>query len=528
MDPLALKSNFAALDWVIVGVYLSLSLLIGVWANRYIHNTKAYLIGGGKAGSSLNAATYVGTTLGLVTLMYAAIDAFSHGFAFVTLALIGLGTGLLLGCTGLVIGPLRRMNLMTIPEYFEKRYSRRLRVAGGCICALAGILNMGLFPKMGATFLTYSTGMQNMAGDANDTVNLITSLLILMVLFYTVLGGMVSVIITDYIQFVVLSLGMGLGVYFCLTHPDLGWQTMLSTIAEHRGERMFNPLAADSGYGWTWILFNCLVFLYAGFCWAPEASRSLTARDESAARRTFLLASPGMFVRLAIPALWAVAAFTLVAQSEELTGYFFPDGLANDPAHAAEAMPATLAFVTPTGLLGLLVAGMLAAFMSTHDSYLLCWSSVITRDIVGPLVRRPLTDGQEILITRISVIVIGLFLLVWGVWYELTDSVWTYMAVSGTIYMSGAGVVLLGGLYWSRASTVGAWAAMLSGLLALLGLFLEPVNTQLAELEFDFAVSGPAFGLFVYAFCGAMFVVFSLLFPDKTPHPASAPIEEAR
>ena len=512
--PPRLESNFSLLDGCIVGVYLSLSLLVGVWANKYIRSTRTYLVGGGKAGVALNTATYIGTTLGLVTLMYASIDAFSNGFAYVTLALIGLATGLFLGATGMVIGPLRSMDLLTIPEYFEKRYSRDVRVAGGTICALAGILNMGLFPKMGATFIAYSSGLYASADNPEMLVNIITSVLLVMVLVYTVLGGMVSVLITDYVQFVVLSIGMSLGVYFCLTHPDLGWNTMLTAMAEHRGERMFNPLAED-GYGWTWIIFNGLVFLVAGFCWAPEASRALTARDEKAARWTFLAASTGMFARLAVPALWAAAAFTLVAQNADMCDYFFPDGLDQAPKNAEQAMPMTIGAILPSGLLGILAAGLLAAFMSTHDSYLLCWSSVISRDVVGPLLGGKPSDRREIAITRISVVAIGGFLLVWGIWYKLPDSVWTYMAVSGTIYLSGAGVALVGGLYWKGASAAGAWAALLSGLLATAGLFLDPVNEALKANGWEMQFSSEAVGLFNYAWCAAMFVIFSLLFPDK-------------
>ncbi len=519
MGTLTLETNFTAVDWVIVAIYLAASLLIGVFANRYVHSTRAYLIGGGRSGVSLNVATYIGTGLGLVTLMYASIDAFSHGFAYVTLALIGLMTGLIIGSTGLVIGPLRRLRLMTIPEYFQYRYSRNVRVAGGIICALSGIVNMGLFPKMGATFITYATGLHATADDPEMMVNIITSVLIVMVLIYTVLGGMVSVIITDYIQFVVLSVGMALGVYFCLTHADLGWHTMLNSIAQHRGEMMFNPVAAEGGYGWVWVMFNLILFLVVGFAWAPEATRALTARDESVARRTFLLSSPGMFVRLAVPALWAVAAFTLVAQSAELSAYFFPNGLDQDPEHAAQAMPATLGAIVPSGLLGILVAGLLAAFMSTHDSYLLCWSSVISRDIVGPLSSKPLSDRQEIAVTRLSVIGIGIFLLIWGIWYELPPSVWNYMAVSGTIYLSGAGVTLLGGIYWRRASSAGAWAAMLCGLLAIAGLFLDPVNALLNDSGLKYQLTAPAVGLFNFAFCALMFVLFSLLIPGN---PANA------
>jgi len=517
MAVIDLTTNFTTMDWAIVGVYLAVTLAVGIFANRFIHTVRAYLVGGGASGTSLNAATYISTGLGLVTLMYAGIDGFSHGFAYVTLALIGFATGVIIGATGLVIKPLRQMKLLTIPEFFERRFSRRVRILGGVICVLAGVLNMGLFPKMGAMFITYATGIGAHVDDPEMIVNVITSVLILLVLVYTVLGGMVSVIITDYIQFVVLSVGMGLGVYFCLIHPALGWDTMLNTIAEHRGEMMFNPVAAKGGYGWTWIVFNLLVFMIAPLCWAPEASRALTARNASVAKRTFLIASPAQFIRLGVPVLWAIAAFTLVAQSQPLTEFFFPDGLGGDPApeHAGAAMSMALGKIVPAGLLGLLVAGLLAAFMSTHDSYLLCWSSVISRDVVSPLLGHKLSGKQEILITRISVVAIGAFLLAWGIWYELPKSVWTYMAVSGTIYLSGAGVVLLGGIYWKRASTAGALAAMFAGLIAVVGLFLKPINATLQQWGLEYKLTGPVVGLFNYGLCAVVFVVVSLLVPDN-------------
>lgn len=514
MAALDLTTNFTGMDWAIVVIYLAVSLAIGIFANRYIHSVKAYLVGGGASGTSLNATTYISTGLGLVTLMYAGIDGFSHGFAYLTLALIGFAAGVFLGLTGLVIKPLRQMKLLTIPEFFERRYSRRVRIVGGTICALSGIVNMGLFPKMGAIFITGVTGIGAHVENPELTVNLITSALIVLVLIYTVLGGMVSVIITDYIQFIVLSVGMGLGVYFCLVHPALGWDTMLNTVAEHRGEMMFNPVAAEGGYGWTWIAFMLLVVLVAGFCWAPEASRALTAKNASVAKRTFLIASPGQFVRLGVPVLWAIAAFTLVAQDQSLTAYFFPHGLDQAPRHAGAAMPLVLGKVVPAGLLGVLVAGLLAAFMSTHDSYLLCWSSVISRDVVSPLLGHKLSGKQEILATRITVVAIGAFLLVWGIWYKLPDSVWTYMAVSGSIYLSSAGVVLLGGIYWKRASSAGALAAMIAGLIAIVGLFLKPFNAQLHEWGINYKLTGPVVGLFNFGLCAVVFVVVSLRFPD--------------
>jgi SSS family solute:Na+ symporter len=279
---------------------------------------------------------------------------------------------------------------------------------------------------------------------------------------------------------------------------------MTQTLVEHKGARAFNPVA-EGGYGWLWIVFNVLVFSAAAICWPPETTRALTARDERVARRTFLFSVPGQFVRLAVPVLWAVAAFCLVTQNTELAGYFYPDGLSGAPQHAGEAMPLVLGKVVPTGLLGLLVAGLLAAFMSTHDSYLLCWSGVIARDVVSPL-RGGLSAAGEIRVTRISLVVIGIFLLVWGLWYKPPTSIWTYMAVTGTVYLSGAATAIVGGLYWKRASTAGAVAALLGGLIAIVGIFAEQHKMAISNIQI-------AIGTFIL--CIVLFVVFSLLIPDK-------------
>ena len=511
------ETNFTSLDGLIVVVYLLGTLGVGVAVNRYISGVAAYMVGGRATGSALNAATMIGTNLGLVTLMYASIEGYTRGFVYLVVALIAMAVALFLGTTGFAVCRLRELRLTTITEYFDRRYGRRVRVFAGAICALAGIVNMGLFPKMGAIFLTYVTGLGGEdagigAGDQELTINLVTSALIVMVLLYTVLGGMVSVIVTDFLQFLFLSLGMGLGLYFCFRHPSVGWDGMFANLWEQRGEAAFNPVHPDS-YGWIWIAWQLCLFFAVEIAWAPAATRILTARDPSAAKRTFLLATPGMFVRLGVPVLWAVAALAFFSSQPDLAGHFFPDGARGAPAHAAQAMPLLIGKIVPAGLLGLLVAGLLAAFMSTHDSYFLCWSSVIVRDVVQPLRRQPLSERGQIFLTRALIVVIGVFLLIWGVWYELPESVWTYMAVTGNIYLCGAGVSIVGGLYWRRASRAGATAALLGGLVSVAGLFAEELHgivgagVTLQELRY-------AIGLGGYVLCALLFVVFSLLLPD--------------
>jgi len=319
-------------------------------------------------------------------------------------------------------------------------------------------------------------------------------------------------------QFVILSIGLGLGLYFCLAHPDLGWENMVGALGEHRGERAFNPFHEKS-YGVVWVMWMAIHSFAGAICWAPEASRSLTARDTRTAKRTFFAGAPGQFIRLAIPALLAIAAFCMVSQSVEMTAYFFPKGLGGPPVKAGQALPLLLGKIIPSGLLGLLVAGLMAAFMSTHDSYLLCWSSVIVRDIIEPITRyfgSELSDGQQIKYTRISIVCIGVFLLAWGIWYPLPESVWNYMAVTGSIYLCGTIVVLVGGMYWRGASSAGAIAALAGGFLSATVLFM-PEHKQ-----GDMTLMG-MIGLANYALCAILFVVFSLMMPDQ---PKEATVEE--
>ncbi|MEE2737451.1 MAG: sodium:solute symporter family protein [Planctomycetota bacterium] len=518
-----LHTNFTPIDWVIVVLYLCATGLLGAYVNRHIHTASHYLVGSRSAPTALSTASFIGTGLGLVTLMYASMDGFNKGFSYLFVPVLGMIVPFILGITGFVIQRLREMELSTIPEFFHHRFNRRAQVTAGLICTIAGVLNMGLFPKMGATFITYVTGMGNTADDASMTVNIITSLLIVLVLAYTILGGMVAVLVTDYIQFVVLSFGLAIGTWLCLNSPEIGWDNMVSTVATHQGEAAFNPFHPES-YGWTYIIWMTWVTTAAGICWVPEATRALTTQDPHTTKRTFLLGSPGFFARMAIPALWGIAAFTYIQNHESFSVFFSSEALEAHPGRSAAAMPLLIGNLIPTGLLGLLTAGLIAAFMSTHDSYLLAWGSVISQDVIAPLTtEKRLSDAQSIRFTRISVLVIGLFLLVWGIWYELPESVWTYMAVTGTVYLSGTGTALIGGMYWKGASSTGATGAMLGGTFAIAGLFPQWIQQTLADL-FNSDVSSvsnyvnePSIALFVFFTCVTIFIAGSLIFPDKQP-----------
>ena len=522
MDQLAVlakETNFGLLDWFIVAGYMSISIGIGLLASRFVANMGDYVAAGRGVRTALGIATLTGTELGLVTVMYSAQKGFTGGFAAFH---IGLAAGVVtffVGLTGFIVAGLRREEVLTIPEFFGKRYGPRTRVLSGIILSFGGILNMGMFLKAGSKFVVGVTGMPE------AHVPIVMLVMLSLVLFYTILGGMVSVVLADYVQFVVLSFGLLLATGIAI--GKLGWGNIFSTVIEYQGEAGFNPLKAESSFGWEYVVW--MVFLGLASCalWPTSVARALAAQSERVVKRQFMIASFSYAIRNIVPYFWGICAFVLVIKMPDLTRAFFPAGYPA-PAVMPEgmkaldslyAMPILMGRILPGGLIGIITAAMIAAFMSTHDSYLLCWSSVLTHDVVAPLSGNRLSQHGRITVTRLFIFLIGAVIFTVSMWFPLQEDLWDYMAVTGAIYTAGAFALLVGGLYWKRASSTGAVLALITSSAAVLGL------GQVQHLVFGkmCGMSEETLARFTSARVGLAVVVTtlvvmvagSLLFPDK-------------
>lgn len=504
MERQIFQTNFTFLDWGIVFVYLALTLVIGVIANRYIARFSDYLVAGRHIRLHLLIATMVGTELGLVTVMYNAQEGFERGLSAFHIGLVQLLCYLFVGLTGFIVYRLRAEGVMTIPEFYGKRFGPRVQWCGAVILCISGILNFGLFAKASAQFLA------GVLGWGPTAVNWLMTVMALFVMFYTILGGMVSVVLTDYLQFVCLSAGIGIGTFYAIN--AVGWQEIFTVVAAERGAAAVNPLMHQD-YGLAYIVWMVLLNLSAACLWMPSVARSLSAKSPEVAKKVYAWSSVGFLMRCVLPMVWGVCAFVFVTKNPQLRHAFFeaPEG---QRIEGVMAMPMFLAQVMPTGLLGLLSAGMVAAYMSTQDSYLLSWASVITQDVIAPLSKRPLSDAERILITRIAIAAIGAFLIFWGLWYPLSATLWTYMAATGTVYLSGAFSVMVAGLYWKRASSTGALLALGAGLFALVSII--PEKTLFGRDVAWFSEKNVAVAAWVLS--ALLMAVGSWLFPDRRRH----------
>jgi SSS family solute:Na+ symporter len=492
-------TNFATLDWVIVCVYICIPVVIGILVRKYIRRLSDFIVAGRSLRLFIAIATLTGTELGLVTVMYNSELGFLHGFSAFHVGIIETFCILSIGLTGFIVYKLRQHEVMTIPEFYEIRFGRDVRIIGGFILALGGILNMGLFLQAGARFMMGITGYSNPAG-----LKLFMTVMLLMVLVYTVLGGMVSVVLNDFMQFVVLSVGMVVGSIFAIN--KIGWANLFKAPETVDAAAWFNPVVEGSGFGSLYVIFMVVLTFSAGALWQSGTLRALSAKSPKVAKQLYAVGSISYLARRVIPMLWGICAFVFISQTPKLLAAFQgPDAISSQ-----FGMPIFLAKILPSGFLGLIAAGMFAAFMSTHDSYLLSWSSVITQDIIAPFTNNTLSDKARLLTTRICIVAIGLFLLVWGLWFEAPVSLWNYMAVTGTVYLAGAFTVVAAGLYWKKASRTGAKIALYAGLLAILG-----IGPWTRGTDVPFYLTDRFIGLMTFALAATGMILGSFLFPDR-------------
>lgn len=460
---------FSLLDWAIIAVYLTFSVAAGLYGKRYISGLSDFLVAGRGIGLYLGVATLAATEIGTVTFMYYAELGYKTGFASFINGLVAGCVMIAIGQTGFIVKRLRALRLMTVPEFFQVRYSRNLRVLTGVLVAAGGILNMGVFLKIEGTFLATISGIPL------EYLKAVMTGILLLELIYTVLGGMVSIVITDFIQFVALAIGTIVVTLVCIS--TAGWGNMQHAVMQTMGSAGFDPIA-NPQYGLSYIIFQILLWLAVDTCWQTTAMRTFSAKDPETSRKVFTWTGFIFLGRGMMPMLWGIAALAVLGPRQD----------------AMQAMPELLAKVLPNGMRGVVVAGMLAATMSVNSSYLLGWSSIIAQDIVLPLRRKPLSSRAQVLLNRCTNFCVSLFVLFWGLWYTLPGPAYFYMSMTASIFLGGSLAAIVGGLYWKRASLPGAYAAMICGAAGTVGFFF---------LNWSAAYAG--LGAFALAFAG-MFV----------------------
>lgn len=490
-------------DGSIVGLYLIVTMFAGVMVRKYVGKVEDFLVAGREMNVYLGIASLAATEFGIVTCMYAAQAGYELGFSGSVPGILQALAMFFIGITGFCVKPLRDSGVLTIPELLELRFGKFIRWLAGVVIVLGGLLNMGVFLRVGGEFLVLVTGMQE-----KYLVMTMTALLI-MVSIYTILGGMLSVLVTDFLQFIVMSIGLLAVTYLILA--EVGWSTLVAAVDKHYGAGGYNPFVNEK-MGYENVIAQSLVQIAATLTWQTTIARLMAAKDTWTGRKIYIGTSVFFICDWLIPGLWGIAALAVLSP-EKLVSL----GIAPDQA-TLHAMPVYLSTIVPMGLMGLLIAAMLAADMSTDSSYMITWAAVIYNDILAPFRSKNRSEARGILINRMIVALIGVFLFFYGLFYKLEGRLWDYLTTTGTVYLSSMSVLLIACCYWKPANNWGAGAAIVTGAVIPVGyLVLEKVvDAKLLHTTYGLSQDRAKIGAFVLS--ALAMVVFSLL----KPRPKSA------
>ena len=490
---------FWAVDGSIVGLYLLATMVAGIMVRKYVSKVEHFLVAGREVDVFLGIASLAATEFGVAACMYGAQAGYKYGFAGATPGILMALAMFFVGMTGFCIKPLRQAGVITIPELFEKRFGPRIRWAAGVVIVLGGLLNMGVFLRITGEFLVLVCGFDL------KYLEIMMTVLLTLAAIYTVLGGMLSVLVTDFLQFIVMSLGLITVTVLILV--KIGWGRLAANVADHCGAGGFNPFVHPE-LGWQYVLFNALLNLAVVLTWQTTISRLLSAKDAKTGQKIYTRTSFFFVCRYLIPGIWGIAALTVLgpmAVNELAPG--LPEKT------SLYAMPIFLSRFVPAGLMGLLLASMLAADMSSIASYMITWSSVIYNDLLAPFRKTRWPEKRGLRWNRAIVVLIGLFLMFYGLWYPLKADLWTYLGVTGTIYLSSISTLLIACCYWKRANNWGAAAAIFCGaVIPTSFLILEqlPATAEMAKQI------GPYYpGIAAYVATAIAMVVGSLLKPKS-------------
>src|SRR5512137_1684695 len=183
-----MSSHFSMpIDGSIVGLYLLATMVAGIMVRKYVSKVEHFIVAGREMNVYLGIASLAATEFGIVTAMYTAQAGYTRGFSGAIPGLCSTVAMFAVGYTGFCVKKLRDSGVMTVPELFEQRFGPFVRWLSGVVIVLGGLLNMGVFLRVGGQFLVVCCGMNLQYLELTMTVLLIA------VMVYTIMGGMLSV-----------------------------------------------------------------------------------------------------------------------------------------------------------------------------------------------------------------------------------------------------------------------------------------------------------------------------------------------
>jgi SSS family solute:Na+ symporter len=495
MNTLAETAILTGIDQTIIVFYMVAILALGVVFSRFVKTSGDFFLAGKSLPFWAIGMSIVVSDIGVLDMVAGAGAAYRYGLAQANFDWIGSIPAMII-VAFLFVPFYWRTGVLTLPEFLGRRYGAVVRNIQCVIWLLFLVSMLAVMIWQSAVFLRGVLDWNAYAG-IWVTAGVVG--------FYTVMGGLTAVVLTDVVQTVIMFVGAA--ALLVVSYRAIGGWDELVRIVEARGPefadrfRLLLPHDTVTPYPWSGIVFGLGIVLSTAYFANNQAiiQRVLGARSEWHAKASMLFAG---ILKLFIPVLIMVPGL-------------FALGLHPDLEIADEAVPTLVRTLLPPGLLGLVFAAFFAALMSSVDSYLNSTTTIIISDAYCPifagLTGRSPSDRSCLVLGRILTVTL---IVVAGISAPIVAKYETIYAATQTLFSLFQGptlALIILGIFWQRTNAWGAVTGLVGGV--SLSSALTLVGGQLFPSDDPFLFI--AFWSFVFALALTAFV--SALTPRPPP-----------
>ncbi len=290
------------------------------------------------------------------------------------------------------------------------------------------------------------------------------------------------------------------------------------------GQSMRNPFdsAGTKDFNWSFFLIQALVIFWTYKAWQGTQGYYSAAINAHEARMGGVVGNMRILVQNMMLLLVPIAAYAILFDKTDNTvAVEVTERMAALPSITMQNQLRTTFILTkmlPVGLIGAFAAVMMAAFIGTNGTYMHSWGSIFVQDIYMPLRRQKKTLSliEHFKVLKWAIAGVGIFAFFYSLFFEQSESILMYFALTGTIWLGGAGAVIALGLYWKRGTTAGAYTAILTGMVvAVIGFVCQ--RNWIDWTGGDFPLNSQYMMLVALVLSTLLYVIVSLI-TCREPH----------
>ena len=475
-------------DWLIMLVPILVCGTIAVYSRKFIKGVADFMAGGRAAGRYLICTAKSEQGSGAVVYVASFQVFLAAGFTLTWFGQISVPVGLIVMICGFVIYRYRQTRAMTLGQFFEMRYSRKFRIFAGILGFFAGLVNFGVIPVIGAQFMVYFLQFPpevHIAGMAVPTHLLMMGIFLTVCVIMTTTGGQVSVLLTDCAEGMISQLFYTLIAITLLIFFFRWSDTLLVLLDAPKGESLVNPFDTNKAKDFNiwYVVMGIFLGNYRTLAWQNSHAFNSSASSPHEARMGGILGRWRGFANGVMVVLLSVCAMTYLKSPEGIAAVGPILDQVSDPATRDQMRaPVALTQMLPVGIKGALLSICLMGIIAGDGIHLHSWGSIFVQDVVLPFRKKPLTPKQHIFWLRAAIVGVAAWAFLFGAIFPQIKYVQLWWTVTEAIFVSGAGIAIIGGLYWARGTTAGAWVALVLGsTLAVGGIGLELFSERAAQ-----------------------------------------------